>query len=72
MESTLGVKDDLMLALRSEIFEYLLEKNYRHALEYLQSGRSDKKASFFLGNALSLLAFWKPSLRSVGTNLFRS
>ena len=37
MESTFGVNYDLVLALRSQIFEYWRETFYRHALEYLQS-----------------------------------
>ena len=48
MESTLGVEYDLMLALRSQICEYLSETFYRHALEYLQSARSKKKKKTFL------------------------
>ena len=43
MESTLDVNDDLMLALRSQIFEKSGTLFYRHALEYLQSARSEKK-----------------------------
>ena len=43
MESTLGVKYDLILALRSQIFESLRATFYRNALEYLQSARSEKK-----------------------------
>ena len=45
MESTLGVKYDLILALvRSQIFESSREMFYRHAMgEYLQSARSEKK-----------------------------
>ena len=43
MESTLGVKCDLMLALRSQIFEKSGTLFYRHALEYLQSARSENK-----------------------------
>ena len=36
----MGVRYDLKLALRIQIFEYLLETFYRHALEHLQSARS--------------------------------
>ena len=44
MGSTLGVKKcDLMLALRSQIFEQLREYFYRLALEYLEPARSEKK-----------------------------
>ena len=59
MESTLGVEYDLMLALRSQICEYLSETFYRHALEYLQSARSKKKKEniFTYGNAWLLLTF---------------
>ena len=53
--STLGVKYDLILALRSQIFEYLRETFYGHALEYLQSACSEKKKGkkkrFSYGNA---------------------
>ena len=38
-----GVKCDLILALLGQIFEYLRETLYRHALEYLQSACSEKK-----------------------------
>ena len=43
MESTLGVKYDLILALRSQIFESLGETFRRYALEYLQPARSENK-----------------------------
>ena len=43
MGSTLGVKRDLTLALRSQTFEYLRENVHRDALEYLQSARLEKK-----------------------------
>ena len=42
MISTLGVKYDLIFALRSQIVDYLRETFYRFALEYLQSARSEK------------------------------
>ena len=42
MGATLGVKYDVILDLRSQIFEYLRETFYRHALEYLQSARPEK------------------------------
>ena len=41
MESALGLKYDLILVLRSQIFESLRETFYRHALEFLQRARSD-------------------------------
>ena len=37
MGSTLGVKYDLILALRRQAFQYLRETFYRHAFEYLQT-----------------------------------
>ena len=47
MGSTVGVNYDLVLALlmalRGQIFECLRGTLYRHALEYLQSARSEKK-----------------------------
>ena len=43
VSSALGVKDDLILVLRGQIFEYLREKKYRHAFQYLQSARSEEK-----------------------------
>ena len=43
MESSLGVKYNLILALRSQIFECCREAFYRHALECLQSASSEKK-----------------------------
>ena len=43
MGSIFGVNHDLILALRSQIFEYLRETFYGHALEYLQSACSEKK-----------------------------
>ena len=42
MGSILGVKNELM-PLRSQIFEYLHDFFYRHALEYLEPARSEKK-----------------------------
>ena len=38
-----GVKYDWILALRSQTFEYLRETFCRHALEYLQSPRAEKR-----------------------------
>ena len=57
--STLGVKYDLILALRSQIFEYLRETFFRQALVYLQSARSDKNKCFSYGNAWPVLTFLK-------------
>ena len=60
MGSTLGIQYDLVLTLRSEIFECLRETLYRHALEdeHLQSARSEKKKTYFSsGSGLPLLRF---------------
>ena len=43
-----------MLALRSQMFAYLRETLYRHALEYLQSARSEKKKKKILGKRLTI------------------
>ena len=43
MGATLGVKYDVILVLRSQIFEYLRETFYRHAVEYLQSPRFEQR-----------------------------
>ena len=43
MGPTLGVKYDLILALRSQIFERLREKFDGDAVGHLQSARSEKK-----------------------------
>ena len=62
MELNLGVKNDLILALRSQIFESLRETFCRHALEYLQSARLEKNMQKMLvsyGNAWPLLTFLK-------------
>ena len=72
MGSTLGVKYDLILALRGQIFECLLETFYRYALEYLQSARSGKKRKadfFFFFCLLKILAITHlfERLWSVGT-----
>ena len=42
MGSTFDVNCDLALALRRQIFEYLRETFYRHALEYLKPARAEK------------------------------
>ena len=63
MESTVGVKHDLILGLRNQNFDYFCVKSfYRHLLEYLQSARSAKKNEkktmcFSYGNAWPLLTF---------------
>ena len=68
MESALGVKYDLTLALRTQILEYLRETLYRHALEYLQLARSEKKKKKSYGNAWPLLFnLLKACAWSVGT-----
>ena len=63
MESTLGVKHDLMLmlALGSRIFEYLRETFYGHALEHLQSAGSEKneKKRFFLRKRLAVIDLYE-------------
>ena len=51
MGSTLGVKYDLIPALRSQMFEYLRETLYRHALEYLEPARSKTKRKMFIPTA---------------------
>ena len=43
----MGDEYDLILALISQIFEYLRETFCRRALEYLQSARSKKKKCCF-------------------------
>ena len=48
-KSTFSVQYDLMLALRSQIFEYLGESVNRHALELLKPAPSEKtKETLFL------------------------
>ena len=49
--------NDLILTLRRNIFEYLREKNYRHALEYLEPARSEKekKKGLFLRKHLTVI-----------------
>ena len=70
MGSTLGVKSDLILALRSQIFEYLRESVHRDALEYLQLAGSEKmqKKELFLRKRLSIIELFE-ELRSVGTRV---
>ena len=51
MGSALGIKCDLILALRTQTFEYLSVFFYRHAVECLESAHSEEKKnqkSFFL------------------------
>ena len=38
---------DLVLVLRSQFFEYLREKLYKHALDNLNAARPEKKRSLF-------------------------
>ena len=63
MESTLGVKYGLILALRSQIFEYLRIFFCRHALEVPEigsfRGKKIEKKVFSYGNAWALLTFLK-------------
>ena len=56
-----GVKCDLILALLGQIFEYLRETLYRHALEYLQSACSEKNKNdvFPPRNRLTIVDFLK-------------
>ena len=56
----MGVKHALILALRSQIFEYLAETFYRHALEYLKPARSEREWGkymyvFLLGKRLTTI-----------------
>ena len=44
--SILGVGCDLILVLRSKLFEYLPEPLYKHALEHLEAALSEKKGHF--------------------------
>ena len=69
MESALGVKYVLILALRSQIFEYLRETFYRHVLEYLQWVRPEKmkkKRKNPLGKRLTIIDVFE-GLWSLGT-----
>ena len=70
MGSILDDENDLILALRSQIFEYLRFFFYRHALEYLQSPRSEKKNdqnnAAFLRKRLTIIELFGV-LWSVGT-----
>ena len=63
----MGVKHDLILSLRSQIFERLRE-TFRHALEYLQLARSEKneKNARFLQKHLIIIDLFE-GLWSVGT-----
>ena len=51
----------MTLALRSQMFQYLRERFYKRALEYLRSARSEKKMKlyilyvFFLGKHLTII-----------------
>ena len=74
MGSTMGVKDDLIivLAICSQIFEYLRGNFKRHDLEYLQSARSErkklKKNALFLRKRLTVVDLFE-GLWSVDTRL---
>ena len=73
MGATLGVKYDVILVLRSQIFEYLRETFYRHALEYLEPARSEKKKKekkIFLRKHLTIADLFE-GLWSVGTRFRR-
>ena len=43
VDSLLGVKYDLILVLRSQVFDYLRETLYEHALEHLEAARSEER-----------------------------
>ena len=64
MGSTLGDKYDLILALRSQIFEYLHECFYRHALRVPAIGlfrkkKKRKKKTVFLRKRLTIIDLLK-------------
>ena len=53
----MGVKTHLVLPLRRQIFRYVRELFYGHALEYLEPTRSEKKKwenGFFLPKRLTV------------------
>ena len=58
MGSTLGVKYDLILAIRSQIFQYLRETFYARALEYLEPARSEKKNEKNVYSYKNTWLFW--------------
>ena len=63
MGSTFGVKYGLILALRGQIFGYLLEPMDRHALGHLEPARSEnnEKNGFLLRKRLTpIVFFWRP------------
>ena len=70
MGSTAGVKYDLILALRSQVFEYIyIYIFYRHAFEYLQPACSEKKReknAVFLRKSLTIVDLFE-GLWSAGT-----
>ena len=63
MESTLGVKYDLIMAPRSHILEYLrqtLKLSFKNIPLYLQSARSEKKKKkVFLRKRLTVIDFFE-------------
>ena len=72
MESALGVKYVLILALRSQIFEYLRETSCRRALGYLEPARSETKKVkiiFFILRKRLAIVDRIEGLWSVGTRL---
>ena len=60
MGSILDVKDDYVLVLRSQFFEYLREMFYRHALECMgpvfSENKNKNKKDFFLWKRLTILS----------------
>ena len=61
MRSVIDVKYDLILVLPSQIFEYSRVCFQRHALEYLQSARSEKKEEkvVFLRKRLAIIVLFE-------------
>ena len=45
--SILSVKNDLIVVLRSQFFDFLRETLYKHALEHLEAAGPKKKIIFF-------------------------
>ena len=61
----MGVNYDLILARRSQMFDYSREAFYRYALEYMQSARPVFFLEFFLWARLTIIELVE-SLWSVG------
>ena len=63
MRSTVGLKTDLALVLRSQVFEYLRKLSYSHAAEYLENRIVQKKIEnkilYSYGNARLFLTILK-------------